>query len=261
MKKGLLTLVVILTSALNLYSAEITIKGIYQGQNLFVNNPFAPSGVGFCVFEVTVNGMTTTDEIASSAFEINLGVYNFKLGDDVSIDIKYKDGCKPMIINPEVVYPKASFQLINLDITNDKLVWSTANELGKLPFIVEQYKWNKWIKVGIINGKGGKGPNSYTAPIRLNSGANRFRIKQTDVQGNKKLSKEIERNNPIKAITFTPEKVDDEIVFSGETMYEIYDEFGSIVFKGFSTKINCANLKKGKYYLNYDNTMGEFVKK
>ncbi len=261
MKKVYLTLLFATISAIHLYSAEITIKGIYQGENIFVNNPFAPTGVGFCVFEVDVNGMTTTDEIASSAFEINLGVYNFKLGDDITIDIKYKDGCKPMVLNPEVIYPKASFQLLTIDIVNNKIVWTTSNELGKLPYVVEQYKWNKWIKVGIINGLGGKGTNSYSAPIRLNSGPNKFRIKQTDVQGNKKMTKEIDQNNPIPAITFSPIKVEDEIKFSSETMFEIYDEFGAIVFKGFSDKINCSNLKKGKYYLNYDSKMGEFTKK
>lgn len=205
--------------------------------------------------------MTSTDEIASSAFEINLAVYNFKVGDELTIDIKYKNGCKPMVLNPEVIYPKASFQLTNLDVTSNKIIWSTTNEIGKLPFIIEQYRWNKWIKVGFVNGKGGAGPNNYSAVVRLNSGKNRFRLKQTDMQGNKKLSKEIEYSNPIPAVTFSPNKVDSEITFSAETMYEIYDEFGAIVVKGFSNKINCGNLKKGKYYLNYDNKMEEFTKK
>lgn len=261
MKRGFLAFVLTALSTVYLYSAEITIKGVYQGENIFINNPFAATGVGFCVYEVDVNGMITTDEIASSAFEINLGVYNFNLGDEISIDIKYKDGCKPMVLNTEVIYPKATFQLLNIDITDNKIVWNTSNEMGKLPFVIEQFKWNKWIKVGIINGKGGKGPNNYSAPVRLNSGMNKFRVKQTDARGTKKMTKDIERSNPAKAITFSPLKVDDEIKFSAETMFEIYDEFGAIVFKGFSDKINCSNIKKGKYYLNYDNTMGEFIKK
>jgi hypothetical protein len=46
-----------------------------------------------------------------------------------------------------------------------------------------------------------------------------------------------------------------------ETMYEIYDQYGNIVKKGFGSKLDVSNLPKGAYFLNYDNKMGEFVKK
>lgn len=46
-----------------------------------------------------------------------------------------------------------------------------------------------------------------------------------------------------------------------ETMYEIYDQYGNIVKKGFGNKVDVSNLPKGGYFLNYDNKMGEFVKK
>ena len=56
MKRGVLALILVAISSISLFSAEITIRGIYQGENIFVNNPIAPSGVGFCVYEVDVNG-------------------------------------------------------------------------------------------------------------------------------------------------------------------------------------------------------------
>ncbi|HRG38224.1 MAG TPA: T9SS type A sorting domain-containing protein, partial [Bacteroidia bacterium] len=46
-----------------------------------------------------------------------------------------------------------------------------------------------------------------------------------------------------------------------ETMYEIYDQFGNIVKRGFGKTIDVSNLTKGAYYLNFDNKMGEFIKK
>ena len=52
----------------------ILLEGTYQGKNVYVQNPFASSGVGFCVYEVRVNDQVTTDEIGSSAFEIDLRV-------------------------------------------------------------------------------------------------------------------------------------------------------------------------------------------
>ena len=46
-----------------------------------------------------------------------------------------------------------------------------------------------------------------------------------------------------------------------ETMYEIYDQYGNIVKRGFASTIDVSNLVKGGYFLNYDNKMGEFIKK
>ena len=45
----------------------IVLEGNYQGKNLFIQNPFSEAGVGFCIFEVTVNDQIATDEINSSA--------------------------------------------------------------------------------------------------------------------------------------------------------------------------------------------------
>ena len=53
--------------AFNSMAGVIVLTGSYQGKNLYVQNPFAGSGIGFCVFEVTVNGEISTDEINSSA--------------------------------------------------------------------------------------------------------------------------------------------------------------------------------------------------
>jgi hypothetical protein len=44
-------------------------------------------------------------------------------------------------------------------------------------------------------------------------------------------------------------------------MYEIYDQYGNVVKRGFGSSIDASNLSKGGYFLNYDNKMGEFFKK
>ena len=46
-----------------------------------------------------------------------------------------------------------------------------------------------------------------------------------------------------------------------ETMYEIYDQYGNVVKRGFGSSVDASNLAKGGYFLNYDNKMGEFIKK
>lgn len=261
MKRFLLICASMFVAIASLYAGEMVLKGTYQGDNLYVKNPFAASGVGFCVYEVTVNGATTTDEINSSAFEIDLSAYGFRIGDEVVVAIRYKEDCLPKVLNPDVLSPKATFSVQSIKVEDDKLVWSTLNESGKLPFVVEQFKWNKWVKAGEVEGKGTPGANTYAVPVRLHSGDNRFRVRQTDSKSKTKLSPEATVKSSVPTVTFTPERVDDVITFSAPTMYEIYDEFGGIVFKGYGASVKVTGLQKGRYYINYDNKMERFTKK
>ena len=242
-------------------SGEIVLDGIFQGKNLYVMNPFASSGIGFCVYEVTVNGKVTTDEINSSAFEIDLSVYQFKIGDKVSIIIKHKENCSPKVLNAEVLKPKSTFVIVSMNVENNKLKWTTKNEAGALPFIVEQYRWNKWIKVGKVKGKGTLGINSYSIEIHPHSGNNKFRVKQIDFSKKPHYSEELTYRSKLPPVSFKPKKVENEIIFSQPTLFEIYDYYGNIVKKGFGEKIDCSGLKKGDYFLNFDNQMETFKKK
>src|SRR5437868_2524545 len=76
----------------------IILEGNYQGKNLYVQNPYGSGGVGFCVTEVLVNGNIATDEIASSAFEIDFKPHKLVVGDKVEIKIKHKEDCKPKVL-------------------------------------------------------------------------------------------------------------------------------------------------------------------
>lgn len=246
--------------AQDINAEELVIKGTYQGENIYVKNPFAPSGVGFCAYEVTVNGMITTDEINSSAFEIDLSVYGFAVGDEVSVVIRYKDDCTPMVLNATALQVQKPAKFESIAVKDGMLHFTTSGETGSLPFIVEQFRWNKWVKVGEVRGKGHNQANEYDVKVRTHSGANKFRVRQTT--GNRKVQS---YSKEAVTIVTTPKiefkSTSNEITFTGETMYEVYDQFGGIVFKGYGTNINIASLSKGKYYLNYDNSQGEFIKR
>ncbi len=256
----ILILVFFINAAL---AGEIKVQGIFQGENLFVMNPFASTGVGFCVFEVTVNGEISTDEINSSAFEIDLNVFNFRIGEKVLILIKHKDGCKPKVLNAEVLKPKSTYKVlvINVDRKTKKLNWTSSGEKGSLPYIVEQYKWKKWIKVATVKGKGISGKHDYSVAVLPTSGNNKFRIKQLDYSRKPRYSPEAIYRSLDAPITFSPTKPKNEITFSAITNYEIYDFYGRLIKKGKGTKIDITKLKKGEYFLNYDNEMGRFTKK
>ena len=265
MKKTFLALIMLIGLVANTSVAASTVilEGNYQGKNLFVQNPFAGSGVGFCTFEVTINDGVTTDEINSSAFEIDFSAFQLEIGAKVVVKIKHGDDCKPKVLNPEVLKPKSTFDIISMKIDDKEVLgWSTNNETGRLPYIIEQFRWNKWVKVGEEEGKGQKASNSYTFKITPHSGENKFRVKQVDYSRRPRYSSSVKYRDPtIVPVTFAPQKVKDFINFSSETMYEIYDAYGNIVKKGFGDKLDATNLKRGTYYINYDKEMGKFLKK
>jgi hypothetical protein len=94
--------------------------------------------------------------------------------------------------------------------------------------------------------------------VTPHSGENIYRVKQSDLTKRSRFSEAVTYTNPsVNLVTWGPEKVKSSINFSDSTLFEIYDEFGNIVKKGYSKDIDVDDLKRGLYYLNYDNKMGE----
>ncbi len=246
--------------------AALSIEGSYQGKNLYVQNPEDGDGFGFCATKVTVNGDVMPGGCSSNAFEIDFSLFNIEIGEPVFIVIEHSDGCKPTILNPEVLLPKSTFNTESISISpSGALVWKTSNERGKLPFFVEQYRWNKWVQVGEVQGKGTTGTNSYEFQVAPHSGENTIRVVQVDHSGTKRSSKEVKFTSTVPAIEKNPVKVKDVINFTAggkaiETKYEIYDAYGNIVKKGVGTSVPCGNLLKGAYYINFDNKTEKFFK-
>jgi hypothetical protein len=262
MKTLLASLAVITFSAYSSFAGIIVVEGKYQDKNLYVQNGYAGNGVGFCTYEVTINGKTTTDEVNSSAFEIDFSAYQIKPGTPVIVEIKHKDDCTPKVLNPEALKPKATFEVTNISIDkNGMLNWATKNEMGSLPYVVEQFRWNKWIPVGEVQGTGDMESNKYSFQTTAHSGENKFRVKQVGYGGASKSSDNVTFVSMISQPTYTMASNYKNIEFSGETMYEVYDAYGNVIKRGFGNNLDIANLEKGSYYLCYDNIMADFKKK
>lgn len=252
----------------NLALSTLSIEGSYQGKNLYVQNPEDGDGFGFCATKVTVNGDVMPGGTSSSAFEIDFSLFNIEIGEPVFIVIEHNDGCKPKILNPEVLLPRSTFKVSTMNITNTgKFNWKTTSEQGKLPFLIEQYRWNKWVEVGEVQGKGksGSNENAYEFQVIPHSGENIVRVSQIDHSGSKKSSSEVKFQSTTAPVEKNPIKVKDVINFTSggkavETKYEIYDAYGNIVKKGFGSSVNCENLIKGAYYINFDSKTEKFFK-
>lgn len=257
----------------SLYSQnELVLEGTYQGENLFVQNPFGASGVGFCVANVTINGQQSIDEINSSAFEIDFSSYMLFKGQAVKVVIEYKDGCSPRVLNPEVLKAGSTFEIVSIAVSKEgQLTWTTKGESGSLPYIIEQFRWNKWIKVGEVKGKGLNGQNEYSFNATPHSGTNKFRLKQVDYTKKAKYSQEVKiirSTVPEVFITNSDKnKITNEVTFGTptggalETMYEVVNAFGVLIKKGVGKKIDFTTLDKGEYWISYDNKVERVFKK
>ncbi|MFK7755761.1 MAG: hypothetical protein AB8B53_02390 [Flavobacteriales bacterium] len=260
MRKFICTFILASTSWFSLSAEVYVLEGVYQGKDVYVQNPFSSEGVGFCIFEVTVNGEITSDEINSSAFAVDLAMYEFNMGDEVIITIKSKSDCEPNVINPDAISPKSSCQVSSAALdANNTLTWNTTDENGKLPFIVEQFKWNKWVQVGSVLGKGSDF-NSYQLKLHLPAGRNKLRIKQKDYSGDR-IASELTVEISIPEVELISDKIKESISFTGKTHYELFNEYGVLVKSGLSAEIDTSDLEKGYYYLNYEKTLGTVLRK
>lgn len=238
----------------------LVIKGVYQGKDLYVKNAFAPDGVGFCIYEVLVNGSVSSDELNSSAFAVDLSLYGFSEGTAVEVVIRSKANCDVKIINPEAIAPRSTFDLVSSRLEQNVMMWTTTNEVGPIPYIVEQYKWNKWVEVGTVRGIGEAGEHQYRLEVPLHNGKNIFRVKQNDPAG-MRYSAKMEFESKLAEVSILTSKVSDVLRFSGVTQFEIFDVYGVLVGKGNGDYFNMNDLPEGKYFVNFDRHFGQSIVK
>lgn len=240
----------------------LVIEGTYMGKNLYVQNT---STIGYCVTSVEVNGKETTDETNSSAFEIDFKPCQLKLGDKIEVRIHYKNDCLPNILNTEVIKPLSTFTVTEIKASPDGTIqWTSVGELGALVYQVEQLRWKKWVKVGEVMGLGTSQPHQYTFKTQPHSGINVYRVQQTDHTGKANASPAAECNSHLPQVVF---KIDENGVIrftvrnkniATETLFEIYDQYGQLLKRGYGTAVDVSDLPKGVYYINYDNKAESF---
>lgn len=239
----------------------LVLQGKYFGKNLYVINPGTNNS--YCIQKILVNNIPTKDEINSNSFEIDFSLLNIAVGTNVRIIIYHNSGCKPKIVNPEVLFAQSNFSFVLLKNEKfSKLTWTIKGEVNN-KFVVEQFRWQKWITVGeVYVSPDSAKKTSFSCEIKTHSGQNTFRVSHTDTKGNVTYSKVLKFINPaVKEVILQSQKVTDNINFSSETAYEIFDEKGTFLSDGTASQIDITKLPKGKYWVNYDNKTSMVTKK
>jgi hypothetical protein len=166
------------------------------------------------------------------------------------------------VINPQVIMPRAQTELANVELRNNgKLTWQSNNETGNIPFVIEQFRWNKWVEVGKVPGSGNGRTNKYSFSVPLHFGDNKVRLKQRDHRGVHYFEVVTTRSEQSRPVEIKRTRVVDVIEFSDNTFFEIYSEYGELVTYGFGNVVFVKDVPRGKYYVNYGCQLAETVAK
>ena len=259
MKTQLILLLFLIPAVFAASGAEINLSGNYFGKNLYIKN-YVSDASQFCTVSASVNGKKLGDQVNSSAYEINFADLGIAWGEQVSVKIEYKEGCKPQVINPEVLKPVPGGTFIFAKANKNSIDWITVGESGPFNFQVQQYKWDRWVTLGEVMGEGKSDTATYTYQVKHLNGTNLYRIYQSDpVSGRYIVSDDLKVRSQNPVITFTKEK-GDILKFSDSTQYEIYNADGELIEQGEGTELDISALPKGEYILAYGNT-SERIKK
>ncbi|MDJ1472121.1 hypothetical protein QNI19_19420 [Cytophagaceae bacterium DM2B3-1] len=249
------------------YAGEIIISGIYQGKNIFVQNPFSPDKKSYCADEVYVNDQKTISNIKLAAFEIDLSF--LEMNTPVTIRITHKDGCAPRLINPQVIRPSAGFQIDSVEVLHTSIRWKITDETPKFVYYIESLRNGNWLVLEKHNANG-QGQAVYSVPVMHSNGDNKYRVKAQNTDTHQTFYSRTITFNPETApppppveevITFAPANPTDLLTLSKETDYEIVDSQKKVILKGKGQKINIKTLKAGAYVLKTGTQNNKFVKK
>ena len=240
----------------------IILQGHYYNKNLYIINPPVDSDTTFCVQKVIVNNQESKDELHSNSFEVDFSLLNIIPDTKIKILIIHNTSCNPKIVNPEVIQTQSIFSFVNIKTDKTgKIIWTIKGETYG-SFIIEQYRWNKWVTAGEVENMDTLKKNTYAFEMKPHFGINQFKVSHTDEKGIVVYSKIIKyRQITIKEVFLTSSKVTENITFTGETAFEVFDEKGNFIMDGFGTQISVIDLPKGKYWLNYDNKTEIITKK
>ncbi len=245
-------------------AGEMVLKGIYQGKDLYIINPMLDMGEEYCAYEVLVNKIEFADVINSSAFRISLDYVGLEFGQEYEVVIKHHENCTPKLVNPEVLKPLSTYSIVDYELGyNNTFNFTTQNESGKLIFYIEEFRWNKWILRGSVPGEGGPENRTYSQKVYPYNGENMFRIYQMDHLNRKFYSDTITFTIDKKPVTVTCplNKVKKEISLSAVTYYAVINEYGEELITGAGNLIDVSKLKKGEYFLNFEDEYVSFKKK
>lgn len=235
---------------------KLEVRGIYTGENKYVQNPYADDLVHFCTDSVKINDCIYNIDLNSSAFKLDLKSLKIPLGETVNIIIYHKESCKPKILNSMAFPPKTSkikFDSIKLD-EEGVLSWKCYNDSvgGRPPLKIEQLKFNRWTEVSEVN-QNWNFENHYSTKVSFSPGINKFRI-----NGYSSISDTIYFISTIRPVEYKVSPNSRMLIFEDSVSFELQNENGLRYFRGEGQNVDITGLRNGNYQICYDNEIIKF---
>jgi hypothetical protein len=235
-------------------------SGRYYNANVFIYNPDIDNG--YSIQAITINGDTLKGNLSTNGIELDFSVLGLNEGSPIQIRIFYKSGAKPTIVNPEVLASNQNLRFSRPKFIKGHLQWRLTGSLSDSPIYIEHFEWGEWRLAGEVDPLDTIRNKLYQYDIPSHSGVNRVRLFTFDGQHKKVESKELRYSvSKDMAVTLATTKIKDDVVFSRETHYELFDNNGILLKSGTDRYVNMRDLPKGLYWLNYDNFTIQIKKK
>lgn len=257
-------IILLILIAPNLVSAQTdttSITGVYKGHPLYIQNKYDVKYDEFCIEEVYVNNKVRRLNLNLSAIKLNFkGVDLFT---PVSVRVIHGDSCTVRFVNPDAILYHSSFKFDSLSLNDSIMHWYTKGDRRDGLFIVEKLQnEDYWEEVKRIRAKGRFDGAQYVYFPEHEAGGNKYRIRYELPNGRFLYSKELEFSFYPEPITFSPKVVQDEIILSRSSVYEILDSGGNVILRGQGDEIPLRLLKPGDYSIVLEGQTAEtFIKK
>jgi len=257
--KKIIPLTLLLTIGFTVSGNKLIIEGAYKGHNLYFQLGSCTEGL-HTIFISINDTIHDTLKTRSTAFELNLAKYAFPLQTSLKIQLS-SDDCFPKLLNQgmdqDMKHP-AEFLSIVVSLEDKMIRWSAREDTTKFDYVIEQYRWNRWLKIGSVpsNGKSDMFTASLSLEEWIHSGENKFRIKVCApfCFYSREIKLEMPETQPD---VFANQYQGKPLQFSAVTHYEVYDTYGNVIKSGVGKSVDLKELPRGLYYLAYDNKIAE----
>ena len=252
MKRHLLVLLLFLPAILPAQGRfEHEIIGVYQGNSLFVQNPFHADVKEFCIRSIFVNNNVQNLNYRMSALKLDFDEND--VFTPVTIRIVTSDSlCHPVIINPNAILFHTAYKFLTIELSDSVLVWTTEGERETGTYFIEKLIDGYWEEQVVIQAKSRFEEASYSYVPSLDEGSNKYRVRYEFGNGRYLYSTEADYDYYPEPVEFFPKSTRDRIRFSRAASYEIFDQKNQLVLSGNGTEVDVAKLWPGDYVIYFD---------
>lgn len=234
-------------------------RGFYQGENVFVRNPYLGQDNGFCISEIYLNGELVVENPTVSAYEIDL--QELEQETRVVIRIVHNDDCQPELINPEVIQGDLKFSWLKVYVDQNQIIWITTKESKNGFYIVEKDTEDGWFPLDTVKTKGGIFINQHSLELDHIKGDNLYRVQYHEPDMEVKLSESFNFHSDKSEISHAIDEENWIIEFTEEVSFLLYNNNSRIIKRGKDVSCNIRKLPKGRYMIKYDGKEVYFDKK